>query len=232
LSTGTTFYLWSHTIYREGTALKLRASDLAAIFEVFLLAVAVGSLKTALDLAQPWYDGTASFWAYATTFVGSIVLLSVMAMAAVVLARPRALEHLLEASAVESGEKASGDATPATAETEMDEILKFLKRAASSDNPEGSPSAGGQTVEVSAVQTPVEVAPRRRRSRRVLTTFVGPSITATVFAGISAALLPGADGFLQTFFTLNTFMILTFAYGWIGLLAYSVSSLFLAASDA
>ncbi|MBI2867063.1 MAG: hypothetical protein HYX97_01855 [Chloroflexi bacterium] len=214
----------------RGTALKLRASDLAAIFEVFLLAVAVGSLKTALDLTQPWYNATASFWAYATTFVGSIVLLSVMAMAAVVLARPRAFEQILEASSAESVEKAA-EPTTVPAETEMDEILKFLKRAASSDNPERGRSAVGQTVEVSAVQAPGEVAPRLRRSRRVLTTFVGPSITATVFAGISAAFLPSADGFLQTFFTLNTFMILTFAYGWVGLLAYSVSSIFLAASD-
>ena len=115
----------------------------------------------------------------------------------------------------------------------MEENLKFLMHAAASrQNPQGIPAAVGETLKVTTVQAPVEAAvPRPRRVRRILLPLLGPNITATIFAGISAALLPSSDGFLQASFTINTFIILVFAYGWAGLLGYAVASLFLAASE-
>ena len=212
--------------------MRIRASDLTAIFEVYMLAVVLGALKTALDLREPWYQGVATFWAYATTFVGSIVLVSVMALAAVVLVRPQGFEEALETFSSEGPERAANPSS-ASGEEEMGENLKFLMRAdASRKNPQGVSAAVGETLEVTTAIAPVEAAVRRpRRVRRVLLTLLGPNVTATIFAGISAALLPGSDGFLQTFFTFNTFIILVFAYGWAGLLGYAVTSLFLAASE-
>ena len=212
--------------------MRLRASDLTAIFEVYMLAVVLGSLKNALDTAGPWYHGTATFWAYATTFVGSLVLVSVMALAAVVLVRPRGFEEALQTLSSERPRPAANP-SPASGDEEMKENLEFLMHAAASrGHPPGVPAAVEETLEVTAVQAPAEAAvPRPRRAQRILPALLGPTITATIFAGISAALLPGSDGFLQTLFTFNTFIIVVFAYGWAGLLGYAMASLFLAASE-
>ena len=60
-------------------------------------------------------------------------------------------------------------------------------------------------------------------SRRAL---AGPAIVAGIFVTISAAMLPavGADGFLQTNYKLNTALILTMAYSWLGLAFYWAAS--------
>ncbi len=215
-----------------GTELRIRASDLAAIFEVYLLAVALGALKTALDLREPWFFGTATFWTYATTFIGSLVLLSVLSLAAVVLARPRGSESTPRTATPEGAAQAANPS--AAAEEEMDEILSFLRSAPGpGTDREGGSDTTAETIQVPSVQPRLQATVARPvRARRALVTLAGPSVTAVFFAALSAALLPGAEGFLQTSFTLNTFVVLFFAYGWSGLLAYSLSSLFLAASEA
>lgn len=217
----------------RGTALRLRASDLAAIFEVYMLAVALGALKTALDLREPWFTPTVSFWVYAMTFVGSLALISVSLLATIVLVRPRSSEPTLEVSPSENPGPV-GNPSPPPADEEMEEILKFLQRgAAPGENPQGGSLAVEETLQVAPVQArPSAAIPRPRGARRTLLTLLGPAVTATIFGGISAAFLPGADGFLQTAYTLNTFIVLVFSYGWVGLLAYTVGSLFLAASKA
>jgi len=198
-----------------------------------MLAVALGALKTALDLREPWFTPTVSFWVYATTFVGSLALISVSLLATIVLVRPRSSEPTLEVSLSENPGPV-GNPSPPPADEEMEEILKFLQRGApSGENPQGGPIAVEETLQVAPVQGRPSVAvPRPRGARRTLLTLLGPAVTATIFGGVSAALLPGADGFLQTAYTLNTFIVLVFSYGWIGLLAYTVGSLFLAASKA
>ena len=216
----------------RGTALRLRASDLAAIFEVYMLAVALGALKTALDLREPWFYPTVSFWVYATTFVGSLALVSVSLLATIVLVRPRSSEPTFEVSPSENPGPV-GNPSPPPADEEMEEILKFLQRGAGSgENPQGGPTAVEETLQVAPVQARPSAVPRPRGARRTLLTLLGPAVTATIFGGVSAALLPGADGFLQSAHTLNTFIVLLFSYGWVGLLAYTVGSLFLAASKA
>src|SRR3970040_983457 len=126
----------------RGTALRLRASDLAAIFEVYMLAVALGALKTALDLREPWFTPTVSFWVYAMTFVGSLALISVSLLATIVLVRPRSSEPTLEVSPSENPGPV-GNPSPPPADEEMEEILKFLQRgAASGESPQGGPGAG------------------------------------------------------------------------------------------
>ncbi len=52
----------------------------------------------------------------------------------------------------------------------------------------------------------------------------GPAVVAAVFVAISAAMLPGAGGFLQTNYKLNTTLILTMAYSWLGLAFYWAAS--------
>lgn len=206
---------------------------MAAIFEVYLLAVALGALKTALDLTGPWYRGTATLWTYATTFLGSLVLLSVLALAAVVLVRPRGFEGATEIGMSGSPVR-TGNPSAALEEEEMQQLLGLLKHAPPPRaNPRGGSVATQETAKLASLQPRLEGAiAHPRRVRRVLLTLIGPSLTATAFAALSASLLPGSEGVLQTSFTLNTFFVLFFAYGWVGLLGYSVCSLFLAASEA
>ncbi len=53
-----------------------------------------------------------------------------------------------------------------------------------------------------------------------LNILAGPAIVAAVYVGIASMLLPGAGGMLQSNFRLNTAVILSLAYSWIGLALY------------
>ena len=217
---------------RQRDAVRIRASDLAAIFEVYLLAIALGALKTALDLREPWFSGTATLWTYATTFVGSVILLSLLSVAAAVLVRPKAGGEAPEAALSE--DRSAAVEPSARAEEEMEEILAFLKQGSPSganpgEEPSGMAGAGGLSSRKARRSASASRATPNRRIRLAL---VGPAVTAAFFAGLSAAFLPGAEGYLQTFYTLNTFIVLFFSYGWAGLLAYSACSLFLAVAEA
>ncbi len=54
----------------------------------------------------------------------------------------------------------------------------------------------------------------------------GPSIAAVSYVAVSAMLLPGVFGFLERNFQLNTTAILALSYGWLGLLAYAIVSVY------
>ena len=211
--------------------MRVRASDLAAIFEVYMLGVVLGSVKTAFDSTSPWYTPTATFWAYATTFLGGLILLSVLAFAVLFLVRTREPEYVFQAA---PSERAAGAKDLYVVDDEqVEDLLDSLEQVAGlSKNPKGTAAAAVAKAEPKAAQTVMR--PKiRRRGRSVLVTLLGPSISAAAFAGISAALLPAGDvgGFLATSFQTNTLFILTLSYGWIGLIAYAVVSLFLAASE-
>jgi hypothetical protein len=59
---------------------------------------------------------------------------------------------------------------------------------------------------------------------------VGPSIAAAAYVAIAAMLLPGVSGFLEANYTLNTGVILFLSYGWLGLILYTISSIYLVSS--
>ena len=68
---------------------------------------------------------------------------------------------------------------------------------------------------------------RLSRARRSVRGYAaGPGIVATVFLGISGAMLPGVDAFLQSLHQLNTTLILGIAYGWLGLGVYVLAATF------
>ena len=204
---------------------------MAAIFEVYMLGVVLGSVKTAVDSTGPWYTPTATFWTYATTFIGGLILLSVLVLAALFLIRTKEPEYLFQAAG--SGNPAATRDRYVVDDEQVEDLLDSLEQVAGlSKNPKGTAPAAVAKAEPKAAQTVMR--PKiRRRGRSVLVTLLGPSISAAAFAGSSAALLPAGDvgGFLATSFTINTLFILTLSYGWIGLIAYAVVSLFLAASE-
>jgi hypothetical protein len=53
----------------------------------------------------------------------------------------------------------------------------------------------------------------------------GPSIIASIFVALSAMLLPGIGGFLESNYTVNTAAILFLSYGWFFLVVYSLISI-------
>jgi len=216
-------------------ARRIQPSDLATMFEVYVIAVVLGALKTALDNTVPWYDATATFWAYATTFIGSIGIVGVLALSAAALARPREAPLASPGAAVSGASHSARPpkATMARTDQETEDLLQSLERIAGFDKDAEflleAPKAGPGTA---AVPAAVEASTRGRSpQRRVVVPLIGPAVAATVFGGISAALLPGSGGYLQTMWTLNTFFVLVFAYAWGGLLAYTATSIFLASAE-
>lgn len=212
---------------------RLRASDLAAIFEIYMLAVALGALKTALDTRSPWYDETITQWVLGATFVGGVVLLGAI-LAGMMLLLPPVEPARVRPVPPAPAPTSSGRPAAGVEGREVDELLLSLEQIA---------GPGQQTVvrageRATVAETPAEAVRaeltsyRRSAMRRTLRALLGPAITCTVFSAISAALLPGAAGFLQSSFTVNTFLILTFSYGWGGLIAYTLASLYLAAWEA
>ena len=196
-----------------------------------MLAVALGALKTAFDAGGPWYEPTATLWVLGSTFLGSTVLLSVVLLTAVVLLRPPGLHYVIQTSTTVPVK--AENPPPEGTDREMEDLLKSLEKAAGfGKNTDQAIVELKETsrlkVQPVAVETPEA---RRAKVRRVTMTLLGPSLGAAVFGGLSLALLPGAEGFLQTSFQLNTFVLLTLAYGWIGLIAYSIASVYLAASS-
>lgn len=195
-----------------------------------MLAVALGALKTAFDTTAPWYQPTATFWVLGSTFLGSTVLLSVVLLTAVVLLRPPGLHYVIQTTTVPVKVE---NPSPEGGDREMEDLLKSLEKAAGfGKNPE---QAIVELKETSRLKVqPVSVEPpqaRQAKVRRVTMTLLGPSLGAAIFGGLALALLPGAEGFLQASFQLNTFVLLTLAYGWIGLIAYSIASVLLASSQ-
>jgi hypothetical protein len=215
----------------RGETLRIQASDLAAVFEVYMLAVGLGSVKTALDTSSFWYDGTISLWVYGMTLIGSLVLLTMTVLTGVVLLRARGTSVRLGSPAAAPSDRPS-QSPPEVTDVELEDLLASLRQAERSRSGTGSIVAELEVREAAAGVTRDRTpgGKRRSRARRVLMTLLGPSIAAAVFCAVSAAFLPGAFGFLQNEFKLNTFAILTLSYGWPGLVGYAVASSYLAAS--
>jgi hypothetical protein len=80
-----------------------------------------------------------------------------------------------------------------------------------------------------ALEHHVGIVPRRIEVASGPSSFIaigGPSIVAVGYVAISAMMLPGITGFLQTNFVLNTSIILALSYGWLGLISYALLSVY------
>ena len=66
-----------------------------------------------------------------------------------------------------------------------------------------------------------------KKRGRVVSYFAGPTLAAIGAIGISAAMLPGSDAFLQSYFQLNTALLLGLGYSFVGIAAYVGASFLL-----
>lgn len=71
------------------------------------------------------------------------------------------------------------------------------------------------------------LAALRKKRDGIVGYFAGPALAAIGAIGISAAMLPGSDAFLQTYFQLNTSLLLGLAYTFGGIAAYVAASILL-----
>lgn len=223
----------------------MRSASIAFAFTVLFGLIAILARAVALTTNGPWFSPSISLQMYSVTLLGSVVV----ALGVVALASSRA-SHLDEAllsmeirlatlsreTGVDSrsllDSPASNSRKPAQDIASVLDLLDAGEDTALDADPGGhdslvevhqvAPAAPTRTVtelqwdlvsQYRAVQTARE---------RVWIAVAGPLIVSFVFLSISAAMLPGSDGFAQTNFQLNTTLILILAYGWWLLLGWSV----------
>ncbi len=71
------------------------------------------------------------------------------------------------------------------------------------------------------------VSALRKKRDRLASYFAGPALAAIGAIGVSGAMLPGSDAFLQTYFQLNTSLLLGLGYSFVGIAAYVAASFLL-----
>ncbi|MGQ0796954.1 MAG: hypothetical protein ACT4OI_03700 [Methanobacteriota archaeon] len=227
------------------TMVRVRPVTLGAACGAYFAAVVFLAWNQAKDLSQPWYLADLSRWVYTTYFLGaSLLLAGVVAGAS---RRAASLDRriaLLQADIRSGGFFTSAEAPdaedhapePDAVDRDIDDLLDRLSDIETAE-------AGTDAVVVEQVEAPrvVAAAPpprttgpelarehqRLTRSRKAIRGYAaGPAVVATLFLGLSGAMLPAVDVFLQTFHQLNTVLVLSLGYGWFGLGAYAGASAF------
>lgn len=227
----------------------IRPRTFAALFGGYFAAVGVASWTFASGLSFAWYPPDLSRWVYSTYFVGSAVLLLGLTVIGYVVQsafdrRAREVNERIQETRAQgsvvppelqilaSPSDVAG-AEPDDIETTMTELVRLESDVA----PEGEADMGetmvllqSQRAEAVALSTQDRRLLRRRESLKLRQEFIvkflaGPAVSASVILSVSGMLLPGADGFLQTYHQLNTALVLGFAYSWPGIGAYLVASI-------
>lgn len=67
----------------------------------------------------------------------------------------------------------------------------------------------------------------REKRNSIVSYFAGPALAAIGAIGVSGAMLPGSDAFLQSYFELNTALLLGLGYSFVGIAAYVAASFLL-----
>ncbi len=118
---------------------------------------------------------------------------------------------------------------------DIDELLVSLQEmeqeAGTVEEPEEpAPAAKTKSAPVkstASLEDSQRAATLVKKRGSVVSYFAGPALAAIGAIGISAAMLPGSDAFLQTFFELNTSLLLGLGYSFVGIAAYVAASFLL-----
>lgn len=228
----------------------LRPRVLAGIFGAYFLIIALGAWLQASSLATPWYDADLSRWVYLAYLVAAAALLAGSGLIAVVRTqyvaqRIAEVGEAIEAAGASHAEPASAEVVSeelppplpeepmaAQADKDIDDLLESLSEmetsaqvAAEVEAVEGPGPAEAEAMvaapEGKAAGSLVRKRERLKAMRKAILPFLaGPIAGSLVILGVSAAMLPGVEGMLQSYHRLNTAIVLGFAYGWAGLGAY------------
>ena len=202
--------------------------------------------NTAESTAGPWFSTSISRDLYSTTLISATILVAILAALAAGLSglvgrETRALDlrlNILRSSGVVTA-VAGGIDIDRDIEDTLDEILGTVG---------GGPAAPLVTVDREAHDTLVAVATEGRvlrqdvvlreftRARaslhkaaaRIWAGVAGPMAAGLLFLGISGAMLPGAEGFAESHYILNTALVLFLGYGWPILVGWTAVGLWFA----
>ena len=227
--------------------MALRPHVLGAAFGSYFAAVFLLAWSFSKDLTGPWYGPDLSRWLYTTYFLGSGVVLSGVVVAASrrtasIDRRMAEVEDRIRSATGSAGPAGDPDGGEGTAsrrdavDRDIDDLLERLDgmEVVSADDgvlvEEVVPADVVTTASSTSPSLPSDLLAQRKRLSRaragVSAYASGPAIAATAFLGIAAAMIPGAEVFLQSFHQLNTTLVLGIAYGWLGLGAYAVIATF------
>lgn len=232
-----------------------RPRTLSVVFGVFFLLLAIVAWYFGNSLGYH-YAPDLTRWTYTVYMVTAAILLVGIGVAAVLSMRylDYRIEKLEAASGAESEvveemvveETVTEEVPPPLPETpakgdhvdrDIDELLVSLQQM----------EAEAETADVEEPPVPEPVARTKRRvevpvvsreqSRRLETLrrkrdgihhfFAGPALAAVSIIGISAAMLPGSDAFLQSNASLNTTLLLGIGYAYAAVACYLAASILL-----
>ena len=222
---------------------KLEPRTLGAVFGGYFAIIAIASVLHAMSLTSVWYLPDITRFVFAVYMIASAALLAGVAAAAV--SRTQFLERRIIEINKAAGNADVVEVTAAAAEVseglppplleeppkdqadrDIDDLLESLS--------EMEVTTVEQAEEVEAGPAPATLAAlgtmdgslrakleKARKARRAVPRYLaGPAAGAVFVLGVSAAMLPAADGMLQSYHQLNTALILGVGYGWLGLGAY------------
>ena len=215
----------------------LRVRTLAALFGGYFALVMLLAWFFASGLKDPWYSPDLSRWAYMANLVAAAVFLAAIALFGFAVqqafeSRRREVNRELGGLLLDAGTGLSPEEVLAPPDPDspddseglgLDVILETVGEAQDQDILMVPPHT---TREEALAAHRLQLALLHRRDdlqhhEHLLASFLpGPAAMAVGILGISAVMLPAADGMLQTWHQLNTTLILGIAYAWIGLAAY------------
>jgi len=218
-----------------------RAPVLAVIFGSYLAFVMFASSSFASGLADPLYGPEGSRETYAAYLMASSAFLVGLAVVAFLIqgafdGRVRDVNRALGTLLLGGGASfVSADVLPPSLRNKADseqsdlkEILETLGEAQTQEVLLVPPSNAGPEARTLITLQRALLHRREELGRRQMTLmkfFPGPSAVAVAFIALSAVMLSATDAMMFTLHSINTTLILGFAYGWVGLAAYFALSM-------
>jgi hypothetical protein len=206
---------------------------LAAGFGAYFAIIAIAAWQYSQTLTTPWFPPDITRWIYTTNMLIAAVFL--VGMGGLALSIRSSFTRQIREIDARLGAMVRGsslDSLPPplpetqnvrdTVDRDIDELLESLSEVEATATREaqaldsGVGSGRGSYVDVDDAGLGV----RRERlvhRRKFLGRYLfGPALVAALILGLSGMMLPGADGFAQTYHQLNTALILGIAYSWVG----------------
>jgi hypothetical protein len=234
-----------------------RPRTLSAVFGAYFLLMAIIAWYSGQSLGYRYLADTTRFSFMIYLIVGAIFLAGVLVAAVLSARSLDARIEKLEAAAPNEAvieEVLITEATPDVVPPPLDETpnptsehvdrdidellvsLQEMEQDAGSEEAEQvvAPPARETSVERTVAENPLALSSDSKRltilrkKRDGLIGYVaGPALASIGVIGVSAAMLPGSDNFLQTYSQLNTSLLLGLAYTFVGIAAYVAASVLL-----
>jgi hypothetical protein len=210
----------------------LKPRVLAAGFGGFFLIIAIVSWQFAQSLPGPWYLPDITRWVYSTyMIVAAVFLVGIAGLGLSIRSsftrQVRDVDARLGMGIPQSREPLppplpeAGSNLRDTVDRDIDELLESLSEVEASATRDAQALDANQDVgSYAGSDDDSALAAKRQRlvaRRKYLNRYlIGPGVVAATILGLSAMMLPGADVYAQTYFRLNTALILGIGYSWVG----------------